>query len=153
MRVVQACQPALYTQRNPLGQVKYEVVEPQDAGDCGVSMTYTDNPNPAWENKPLTFVLDPGKAIEPQLKQAVTSCMTGAGSWPKFTSPLKITYTNRGLDFEIFVLALHFEFFHYFWRNPARATTSAPSASANGRPPASVNSVCRQARSTPRAVR
>lgn len=95
VQAVQNCQPAQYSERHPLGQVKYAVMEAVNGDHCRVAMTYTDNPNPAWENQPLTFVLDSSQAIEPQLKQAVKDCMTGAdGDW-QCAGPL-LTVLNGG---------------------------------------------------------
>ena len=76
------CEPARYRIFNPMGQVLYEVLERTEAGDCRLAMTFKANPNPDWVDQPLIFVLNPAAALEPQLKKAVESCLTGsAGHW------------------------------------------------------------------------
>lgn len=87
-QAVQSCQAASYSVRKPLGQVRYQVLEPVDGQRCRLSLTYLDNPNPAWEGKALQFVVDRDQAVGPQLKQAVKSCLTDSGDDYQCAGPL-----------------------------------------------------------------
>jgi ankyrin repeat protein len=74
-----ACTPgATFTSSLPeLGAaVRYDVVGPEGAR-CRLSMTFEANPNPAWENTPLTFTLDPGAPFMPQLEAVMQRCLGG----------------------------------------------------------------------------
>lgn len=69
------CKPATYTTDSHMGsQARYRVLEASD-GKCRVRMTYVVNPNPDWQGKSLTMLLDPGQPFESQIKQAVGSCL------------------------------------------------------------------------------
>jgi ankyrin repeat protein len=57
-------------------RVRYDIRGPEGDG-CRVSMTFESNPNPAWENQPLEFTLDPSLPPEGQLQEGVMSCMSG----------------------------------------------------------------------------
>lgn len=72
------CEPARFTSgRHFDSQVRYRIAGRSD-GECTVQMRYLANPNPAWVNKPLNMVLDPGKPFAPQLKDAVGQCLSNA---------------------------------------------------------------------------
>lgn len=69
------CDAATYTTESVAGgQASYQILGSSNAG-CRVQMHYTSNPNPTWVDKPLTFVINPGKPFEPQMKKALQTCL------------------------------------------------------------------------------
>jgi|GEM_PF-2865361 len=87
-QAVQDCSTVEYMARDGLGAARYQVEERVDASSCRLALTFVDNPNPAWVDQPLRFVLDTTQAIEPQLKAAVAACLTGAGGEWQCDGPL-----------------------------------------------------------------
>lgn len=86
---VRQCQAARYTTARQAGaRARYTIVGREDDDACRISMTYTSNPNPRWVDKPLTFVLDPGQQVGPQLEAAVASCLTDAAGDYQCGGPL-----------------------------------------------------------------
>lgn len=69
------CNKATYTTASHMGGKARYAIQGGDQSGCRVSITYLANPNPAWVNKPLHVVLDPGEDFEPQMKQALQSCL------------------------------------------------------------------------------
>jgi ankyrin repeat protein len=74
---------------NPMlgASVRYEIVGPED-DDCRVSLTYTSNPNPEWEGKPLLLTLDPLEPFLAQIMAGMEQCMTGGASRFNCAGPL-----------------------------------------------------------------
>ncbi|MBT3231104.1 hypothetical protein HN358_05015 [Candidatus Uhrbacteria bacterium] len=54
--------------------VSYEITGPADEG-CAVTMIYTTNPNPVWQDKPLHCVYDNTKDFEVAMMEAFESAM------------------------------------------------------------------------------
>lgn len=66
------------------GAASYEVLgpDPEDGRGCRVQLTYLDNPNPDWVDRPLRFTLEtgssaPSESITQRLRRAVRACLTG----------------------------------------------------------------------------
>lgn len=85
---VAQCQAAQYTTEQAAGAVARYTVEGPTADGCRIQLRYTENPNPAWVDQPLTFVVDPDEAFEPQLKAAVSSCLAGEQGHYRCEGPL-----------------------------------------------------------------
>jgi hypothetical protein len=76
-RAVAECREVRFSSARAAGaRARYQVLGPTDDGACRISLTYRSNPNPDWVDRPLTFVLDPGQPVEPQLEAAVSGCLT-----------------------------------------------------------------------------
>lgn len=81
------CQPATFTSAMGRARAQYEIQG--TAGDrCQVSLTFKANPNPAWVDTPLTFVLDPAQPAGGQLKEAVAACLAGDAEGFQCDGPL-----------------------------------------------------------------
>jgi uncharacterized protein len=59
--------------------VRYEILGPEDDG-CRVSLTYTSNPNPEWEGKPLLLTLDPLQPFMAEIAAGMQSCAADESS-------------------------------------------------------------------------
>lgn len=51
------CEPATFIIESSLGSVSYNIDGPVEGG-CEVDFVYIANPNPTWENQPMTCTLD-----------------------------------------------------------------------------------------------
>lgn len=70
------CKSATYTTDSYAGSVaRYHILGPVE-DRCQVQMSYATNPNPMWQGKSLTILLDTEKPFEWQMKEAIRSCLT-----------------------------------------------------------------------------
>lgn len=100
------CRSETFTSSSGLGQVQYEILGATGEG-CRLSLTYAENPNPAWVGKPLTFVLDPGQPLEGQLKAAVAACLSGKGGSFQCEGPLLATSGGQSAQGGADIAATH----------------------------------------------
>lgn len=71
-----SCDAASYTTEKQAGaQARYRVLGLSDS-QCRVEMQYMANPNSAWVDKPVSFVLDSNQPFEPQMQKALQTCLT-----------------------------------------------------------------------------
>jgi len=74
-----ACEPSTMTSdASGWVAVSYEITGPADEG-CAVTMIYTTNPNPEWQDKPLYCVYDNTKDFEVAMMEAFESAMNTDG--------------------------------------------------------------------------
>ncbi len=74
-----ACEPSTMTSdASGWVAVSYEITGPADYG-CAVTMIYTTNPNPEWQDKPLYCVYDNSKDFESAMMEAVEAAMETDG--------------------------------------------------------------------------
>ncbi len=67
----------------------YTIEESLADDRCQVSLVYTDNPNPAWEDAPLYFTLDPAEGFSMETVKAVMEdCLNGDGDTYDCEGPL-----------------------------------------------------------------
>ncbi|SEO84908.1 WG containing repeat-containing protein [Salinihabitans flavidus] len=79
VEAVQACEPETFRTQSPAGtgaEGVYRVVGPAGPA-CEISFEYSENPNPTFVDKPVTFVLSPDEASEDTVLGALEACMTG----------------------------------------------------------------------------
>lgn len=87
-RAFRQCQPVtMMTQAGVGAQAKY-AIEGKAADGCRLSLTFVENPNPAWVDKPMTFVLDPAGSLDEQIEAAVPACLAGSGGEFHCNGPL-----------------------------------------------------------------
>lgn len=66
---------------------RYHVVEPTEHA-CRLKFVYRENPNPAYVDKPMTFVIDPSTATREVLQEVVAACLMGGEAWYQCKGPL-----------------------------------------------------------------
>lgn len=71
------CTPAAFVPDGAAGAAGRYAVEGWEDGRCRVSFAYTRNPNPRLAGKQLSFSVDPGEPVAPQLRAGVTHCLEG----------------------------------------------------------------------------
>lgn len=81
------CEAASYRTRSAMGaRASYRILGPGDEGGCRLELTYEDNPNPSWVDRPLTFTLatssPAGAPVTDRLRKAVRACLTGEDAGP-----------------------------------------------------------------------
>ncbi|MFH1632290.1 MAG: hypothetical protein ABIA47_04745 [bacterium] len=73
-----ACEPAVFFADMGFVAVQYEIIGPVSGG-CSVTFSYPTNPNPEWENQPMTCVFDNSLPFE-QAAQAAINADFGGGT-------------------------------------------------------------------------
>jgi hypothetical protein len=90
LEAVRACEPGSFRVPDPGGlgaEGEYSVVGPV-GGVCEIAFTFSENPNPAFLNKPLTFVVDPDDASEETILGGLESCLSAAAGAYQCAGPL-----------------------------------------------------------------
>lgn len=59
-----------------------------DGPGCRIEFTFLKNPNPAWEETPFTFLVDPSLASQEMIHGAVETCLHGGADWYQCEGPL-----------------------------------------------------------------
>ncbi|WP_026759017.1 WG repeat-containing protein [Sediminimonas qiaohouensis] len=90
---VQACEPEAFRTRAAGAEGVYRVVGPSGPA-CEISFEYSENPNPSFVDKPVTFTVSPDDASEDTVRGALKACMTGRTGKYECGGPLfeQLTY-------------------------------------------------------------
>lgn len=84
---VQACDSETFRTQAAGAEGVYSVVGP-DGPACKISFAYSENPNPTFVDKPVTFVLSPDDASEETVLGALQACLTGRSGRYQCGGPL-----------------------------------------------------------------
>lgn len=90
IEAVRACDPASFPVQDQGGlgaEGEYSVLGPVGEA-CQISFTFSENPNPAFVDKPLTFVVEPDDASEETVLGALEGCLTGGDGADQCAGPL-----------------------------------------------------------------
>jgi hypothetical protein len=90
VEAVSACDPGSLRVQDPAGlgaEGEYSVVG-MVGESCQIAFTFSENPNPAFVDKPLTFAVDPADASEETILGALESCLTGGDGASQCAGPL-----------------------------------------------------------------
>ncbi len=75
-----ACQPATTNvDAEGIAAVEYKIVGPASGG-CQISFKYTKNPNPDWENKELTCVINNSASFQQSSQTLMTGIFDGSAN-------------------------------------------------------------------------
>ncbi len=75
-----ACQPATTNvDAEGIAAVEYKIIGPASGG-CQISFKYTKNPNPDWENKELTCVINNSASFQQSSQTLMTGIFDGSAN-------------------------------------------------------------------------
>ncbi|MGM0561625.1 MAG: WG repeat-containing protein [Pseudomonadota bacterium] len=97
---VALCEPAVFETDEVdalAARGRYRVLGPTEYA-CRLEFTYSENPNPAYVDKPMTFVIDPSTASQDVLKDVVAACLMGGEEWYQCEGPLIEEVSGRAAD-------------------------------------------------------
>lgn len=90
LEAVRACESASFRVQDPggLGAEGEYSVAGMVGEACEIAFTFSENPNPALVDKPLTFVIDPDDASKETILDGLQGCLTGGDEAYQCAGPL-----------------------------------------------------------------